>query len=101
MGQTPTPTKPATTPEPTQEVVEEEGEPANNPKPELEPVPIQKESKSPQTTTFDHMAATARHILAENPDIAQRMLEHLKSQPRVPLRPEELVSLAKPVEDQP
>ena len=98
MGQTLTPTKPTTTSEPTQEVVEEEGEPAGEPKSEPE---SQKESKSPQTTVLDHMAATARRILAENPKIAQWMLEHLESQAGVPLRPEELLMLAKPVEDQP
>ena len=97
MGQTPTPTKPTTTSEPAQETAEGEDEPVG----ELELVPTPKESGIPQSTALDNMAEAARQILAENPDIAEWMLEHLRTQPLVPLRPEDLVTLAKPIEVQP
>ena len=97
VGQTSTPTKPASTSKPTQEVAREEGEPVG----ELELVPTPEEGGSPQATALDGMAAAARQILLENPDIAQWMLEHLRMQPLVLLRPEDLIMLLKPVEDQP
>ena len=71
------------------------------PKLESEPVPTPQEGRSPQATFLDGMATAARRILSENPDIAQRMLEHLRMQPLVSLQPEDLVSLPKLVEDQP
>ena len=58
-------------------------------------------TESPQPTALDDMAATARRILSENLDIAQRMLEHLKSQFGKPLQPEKFPIAAKPIEDQP
>ena len=81
MGQTPTPTKPTQTSEPTQEAAEEEDDPACV----LEPEPTQKGSGNPQTMALDEMTVAARRILLENLDITQRMLDHWKSQPRVPL----------------
>ena len=77
MGQTLTPTKLASTSKPNQEVAQKEGKLASESEPE--PVLTPKGSESPQPTALDDMAATARQILSENLDIAQRMLEHLKS----------------------
>ena len=100
MGQTPTPTKPASTSESTQEAPGKEGEPTSESEPELEPVLIPKGGGSPQATTLDGMAATVKQILSENLDIAQWMLEHLRTHLLVPLRLEDLVTLPIPVGDQ-
>ena len=85
MGQTPTPTKPATTPEPTPKATHEEVEPAGEPEPDPKPFPTPKGSRNVPPTAFDKMAATARRILSKNPDIVERMLEYLRTNPLVPL----------------
>ena len=89
MGQTPTSTKPATTPELEPMATQEKGELARQPEPE--PVPTPMESGSASSTAFDDMAAIARRILTANPDIADRIMEHMRTQPLVPLQPEDLV----------
>ena len=91
VGQTPTPTKPATTPKPTPKDTQEKGEPARQL--ELESVPTPKTSRSTPHIPCDDMAATTRQILATNPDIADRIMEHMRTQPFIPLRPEDLVPL--------
>ena len=87
VGQTPTLTKPMTTPKPTPKATQEEGEPVDEgeAKPELELVPTPKGSGSPPPTTLNDMAVVARWILSKNPDIAEWMLEHLRTNPLVPL----------------
>ena len=90
MGQTPIPTKPATTPEPTPKDTQEKGEPAG----QLEPVLTPKTSGSTPHTPFDDMAAIVRQILAANPDIADFIKEHIRTQPLVPLQLENLVHLS-------
>ena len=85
VRQTPTPTKPATTPGPTPKVGQKEGGSTGEPEPDLEPIPTPKGSGSPSPTALDDMAATTRWILSENPDIAERMMEHLPGRPLVPL----------------
>ena len=97
VGQTPTPTKPATTLEPTPKDIQEKGEPAGQPEPESVPTP--KMSGSTPHTPFDDMAATTRQILEANPDLADRIMEHMRTQSLVPLRLEDLVPL--PVGEQP
>ena len=101
MGQISFPTKPASTSEPHQEKIQEEAKPTGELESEPKPVPTPKGSGSPPPTALDDMAVAARWILLENSDIAQRMLKHLRTQPLVPLRSEDLVTLPKPVEDQP
>ena len=66
--QTPTPIKPATTPKPTPPNVQERSRLAEQLEPE--PVPTPKTSGSTLHSQLDDMAATAREILARNPEIA-------------------------------
>ena len=47
------------------------------------------------------MIAAAKQIMTKNPDIAQRMMEHLKTQFRRPLQLEKFQIATKPVEHQP
>ena len=75
VEQTPTPTKLATTPEPTPKAFQEVSEPTSEP----EPVSTPKESRSAPPTAFDKMAAIARRILMENRDIVEGILEHLRT----------------------
>ena len=85
--QTPTPTKPATTPEPTPQDIHKRSGPAEQSEPE--PIPTSKISGSIPHSLLDDMAATAREILARNPEIADRIMEHMKVSPLVPLRLED------------
>ena len=52
---------------------------------------------SPQRLTLEEMSNTARRILTENPEITQRMFEHLQTQ----LGPDQLPGSPKPVEEGP
>ena len=93
----PTPTKPTTTPEPAPREEKEEAGPSKDLESESEPVPTPRSSRSPPHPTLEDMANTARRILIKNPEITQRMMEHLK--PQVPLQTEQLPTSPKLVED--
>ena len=71
-GQTPTPTKQATTPELTPQNTQEKDEPAGQLEPE--PVPTPKMSRSTPHSQLDDMGATTRQILEANPDIADHIM---------------------------
>ena len=71
IGQTLTPTKSTQIAEPTREAIEEEDESAHKPKSQSEPDPTLEESRSPQPSVLDDIAAAARWVLAENRNIAQ------------------------------
>ena len=104
MEKTPTPTKPRQPQafESAREAPKEQEELACEPKSQLGPNLTSEERESPQPSSknLDNMAATTRPIMTENPDIAQRIMEHLKTQPGRPLRPEEFQTVTKSVEDQ-
>ena len=74
---TPTPTKPAATSEPTPRQEQEEAGPSKGLEPE--PVTTPMDSGSPQRLTLEEMSKMARRILTENPEITQRMFEHLQT----------------------
>ena len=97
MGQTPTFTKPATTPEPTPKDAQEKGEPAGQPEPKSVSTP--KSSRSAPHTQLDDMVATTSQILAINPHIADHIMKHMRVRSFVPLRPEDWVPL--PAGEQP
>ena len=101
VGQTPTFTKPTQSQasETTKEATEVEDKPACKPESQLEPDLTLEESESPQPLVLDNMVVVARRVLSKNPDIAQRMMELLKSQPGRPLRPEEFQAATKLVQD--
>ena len=88
-GQTPTPTKPTTTPEPTPQDVHERSGPTEQPEPELIPTP--KTSGSTPHSQLNDMAATAREILTRNTEIADRIMEYMRVRSLVPLCSEDLM----------
>ena len=65
QGQTPIPTKPATTSEPAPRQEQEEAGPSKGPEPK--PFSIPRSSGSPQRLTLEEMSNTARRILTKNP----------------------------------
>ena len=95
QAQTPTPMKPAATSEPTPRQVQEEARPSKGPEPK--PVTTPMVSGSPQRLTLEEMSITARRILTENPEITQRMFEHLQTQ----VGPDQLPVSPNPVGDTP
>ena len=102
MVETLTSTKPSSQPQTSElakEALEEEKESASKPKSQPEPDPTLEEGKSPQPLVLNDMATASRRVLSKNPDIAQWMMEHLKSQLERPLQLEEFQATAKPIGD--
>ena len=83
VEQTPTPMKPTQlqASELAREAPKEQEELAHESEfqPRSDPTPKESESPQPSSKNLDDMAVAARWIMIENPDIAQWMMEHLKT----------------------
>ena len=59
------------------------------------------EGPQPSSKEISDITGAARQILTKNPDIAQWMMEHLRTHPGKVFLSEEFQTTAKPIEDQP